>query len=120
GRGARGRGGGRGGPGRAGGGEELGGVRGVLHHMQRPAVQGSPKALTAITGGWVPGAPRREGEHPFRKPLAELRPGDCVVAGPRRVTPEDIAHSAEFTRYTFYCHTHRRAALANRLSAAIH
>jgi oxepin-CoA hydrolase/3-oxo-5,6-dehydrosuberyl-CoA semialdehyde dehydrogenase len=39
-----------GGPGRAGGGEELGGIRGVLHHMQRTAVQGSPQMLDAITG----------------------------------------------------------------------
>ncbi|RYZ25783.1 MAG: 3,4-dehydroadipyl-CoA semialdehyde dehydrogenase, partial [Sphingobacteriales bacterium] len=31
-----------GGPGRAGGGEEMGGVRGVKHYMQRVAVQGSP------------------------------------------------------------------------------
>src|SRR5208282_6181655 len=49
-----------GGPGRAGGGEEMGGIRGVLHHMQRTAVQGSPAVLTAITGRWVPGAPRTE------------------------------------------------------------
>ena len=64
-----------GGPGRAGGGEEMGGIRGVLHHMQRTAVQASPAALGAITGRWVPGAPRREGTHPFRKSLAELRVG---------------------------------------------
>ena len=31
-----------GGPGRAGGGEELGGIRGVLHHMQRTADPGQP------------------------------------------------------------------------------
>src|SRR5712671_5242373 len=79
-----------GGPGRAGGGEEMGGIRGVLHHMQRTAVQASPRALASITGRWLPGAPRREGEHPFRKSLAELRVGDCVVAGPRTVTLADI------------------------------
>ena len=62
-----------GGPGRAGGGEEMGGIRGVLHHMQRTAVQGSPATLSAVTGRWVPGAPRTEGVHPFRKPLRELR-----------------------------------------------
>src|SRR6188768_2482898 len=73
-----------GGPGRAGGGEEMGGMRGVLHHMQRTAVQGSPRALSAITNRWVTGAPRREDAvHPFRKTLAELRLGDTVVAGPR-------------------------------------
>src|SRR5215471_16873775 len=45
-----------GGPGRAGGGEEMGGIRSVLHHMQRTAVQASPKTLSAVTGRWVPGA----------------------------------------------------------------
>src|SRR5947208_2780681 len=84
-----------GGPGRAGGGEEMGGVRGVLHHMQRTAVQASPRVLTAVTGRWVGGAPRRlDGGHPFRKSLAELRPGDAVTAGPRMVTLEDVEHFA--------------------------
>ena len=69
-----------GGPGRAGGGEELGGMRGVLHHMQRTAVQASPRVLAAVTGRWVPGATRStDGTHPFRKSLAELRIGDSVV-----------------------------------------
>lgn len=108
-----------GGPGRAGGGEELGGIRGVLHHMQRTAVQASPRALSAITGRWVPGAPRREGEHPFRKSLAELRIGDCVIAGPRTVTLADIAHFAEFTGDTFYAHTDEEAARANPLFGGI-
>ncbi|HEU5160761.1 MAG TPA: phenylacetic acid degradation bifunctional protein PaaZ [Streptosporangiaceae bacterium] len=108
-----------GGPGRAGGGEEMGGIRGVLHHMQRTAVQGSPKALTAVTGRWVPGAPRTEGVHPFRKSLAELRIGDTVVAGPRTVTHEDIDHFAEFTGDTFYAHTDPDAAAANPLFGGI-
>ncbi|SDQ52150.1 phenylacetic acid degradation bifunctional protein PaaZ [Thermostaphylospora chromogena] len=103
-----------GGPGRAGGGEEMGGVRGVLHHMQRTAVQGSPAMLTAVTGRWTPGAPRAaDGPHPFRKHLEELRPGDTVVAGPRRVTLEDIEHFAEFTGDTFYAHMDEEAARAN-------
>ncbi|MFC4005544.1 phenylacetic acid degradation bifunctional protein PaaZ [Prauserella oleivorans] len=108
-----------GGPGRAGGGEELGGIRGVLHHMQRTAVQASPKALAAVTDRWVPGAPRSEGEHPFRKSLAELRIGDSVVAGPRTVTDEDVAHFAEFTGDTFYAHTDPGAAAANPLFGGI-
>jgi oxepin-CoA hydrolase/3-oxo-5,6-dehydrosuberyl-CoA semialdehyde dehydrogenase len=108
-----------GGPGRAGGGEEMGGIRGVLHHMQRTAVQASPKALGAITGRWVRGAPRQEGEHPFRKPLAELRPGDCVVAGPRTVTLADITQFAELTGDTFYAHTDEEAARANPLFGGI-
>jgi oxepin-CoA hydrolase/3-oxo-5,6-dehydrosuberyl-CoA semialdehyde dehydrogenase len=103
-----------GGPGRAGGGEELGGIRGVLHYMQRTAVQASPRVLSAVTGSWVPGAPREAGaEHPFRKSLAELRPGDMVIAGPRRVTLADIEHFAEFTGDTFYAHMDENAAKAN-------
>ena len=103
-----------GGPGRAGGGEEMGGIRGVLHHMQRTAVQASPRLLGAATGRWVKGAPRRsEGAHPFTKSLAELRIGDTVVAGPRTVTIEDIEHFAEFTGDTFYAHMDEQAAAAN-------
>jgi oxepin-CoA hydrolase/3-oxo-5,6-dehydrosuberyl-CoA semialdehyde dehydrogenase len=103
-----------GGPGRAGGGEELGGMRGVFHHLQRTAVQASPRLLSAVTGRWVPGAERRTGDrHPFRKPLAELRVGDTVVAGPRTVTLADIEHFAEFTGDRFYAHMDEAAAAAN-------
>jgi oxepin-CoA hydrolase / 3-oxo-5,6-dehydrosuberyl-CoA semialdehyde dehydrogenase len=103
-----------GGPGRAGGGEELGGIRGVLHYMQRTAVQASPRVLTAVTGSWVPGAARDAGgDHPFRKSLADLRPGDTVIAGPRQVTLADIEHFAEFTGDTFYAHMDEEAAKAN-------
>ncbi len=103
-----------GGPGRAGGGEELGGIRGVLHYMQRTAVQASPTVLAAVTGTWVPGAARdTSGGHPFRKSLAELRVGDTVIAGPRPVTLADIEHFAEFTGDTFYAHMDEEAARAN-------
>jgi oxepin-CoA hydrolase/3-oxo-5,6-dehydrosuberyl-CoA semialdehyde dehydrogenase len=103
-----------GGPGRAGGGEEMGGLRGVLHHMQRTAIQASPRMLAAATGRWVPGAPRHTGAvHPFRKSLAELEPGDAVVAGPRTVTLADVEHFAEFTGDTFYAHMDPEAARAN-------
>ncbi|MCI2416485.1 phenylacetic acid degradation bifunctional protein PaaZ [Saccharopolyspora sp. K220] len=103
-----------GGPGRAGGGEEMGGVRGVLHHMQRTAVQADPATLTAITGQWVAGTPRNITEaHPFRKYLDELRVGDTVVAGPRTVTLADVEHFGEFTGDTFYAHTDEEAAKAN-------
>jgi len=103
-----------GGPGRAGGGEELGGMRGVLHHMQRTAVQASPRVLTAITGQWTPGAKRTvTAEHPFRKSLAQLRVGDTVIAGPRTVTLADVDHFAKFTGDTFYAHTDAHAAAAN-------
>ena len=103
-----------GGPGRAGGGEEMGGMRGVLHHMNRTAVQASPRMLTAVTGRWVTGTGRdTAGPHPFRKPLAELRIGDTVVGGPRTVTLDDIEHFAHFTGDTFYAHMDETAAAAN-------
>jgi len=109
-----------GGPGRAGGGEELGGIRSVLHHMQRTAVQGTPTVLGAVTGRWVPGGRRRDDPvHPFRKSLAELRVGDFVVAGPRTVTRADVDHFAEFTGDTFYAHTDEAAAAANPLFGGI-
>jgi oxepin-CoA hydrolase/3-oxo-5,6-dehydrosuberyl-CoA semialdehyde dehydrogenase len=109
-----------GGPGRAGGGEELGGVRGVLHHMQRSAIQGSPDMLTAITGRWTTGSRRTEdGVHPFRKSLAELEIGDTISSAPRQVTRADIDHFAEFTGDTFYAHTDPEAAAANPLFGGI-
>src|SRR6185312_7431390 len=61
----------------------------------------------------VPGAPRSEGTHPFRKSLAELSVGDSVTAGPRAVTLADIEHFAEFTGDTFYAHMDEAAAAAN-------
>ncbi|WP_026378459.1 phenylacetic acid degradation bifunctional protein PaaZ [Agromyces italicus] len=103
-----------GGPGRAGGGEELGGIRAVLHHMQRTAVQGSPEMLTTLTGVWHAGASARAGGvHPFRKSLAELRLGDQVVSGSRTVTLDDIETFANFTGDTFYAHMDEEAAAAN-------
>ncbi|TFC47417.1 phenylacetic acid degradation bifunctional protein PaaZ [Cryobacterium sp. TMT2-17-1] len=102
-----------GGPGRAGGSEELGGVRSVLHHMQRTAIQGSPDMLTAITGEWHAGAAVRTGIHPFRKSLAELRVGDQTQGGPRVVTLADITAFAEATGDKFYAHTDPEAAAAN-------
>jgi oxepin-CoA hydrolase/3-oxo-5,6-dehydrosuberyl-CoA semialdehyde dehydrogenase len=109
-----------GGPGRAGGGEELGGVRGVLHHMQRSAIQASPDMLTAITGRWTTGSQRTVTDvHPFRKSLAELRIGDTIASGSREVTLADIEHFAEFTGDTFYAHTDEEAARQNPLFGGI-
>jgi oxepin-CoA hydrolase/3-oxo-5,6-dehydrosuberyl-CoA semialdehyde dehydrogenase len=103
-----------GGPGRAGGGEEMGGIRGVRHHMQRTAVQASPRVLSAVTGRWTSGTARNlAAGHPFRKSLAELRIGDSLVAGPRQVTLADIEHFAQFTGDTFYAHMDEDAARAN-------
>jgi len=103
-----------GGPGRAGGGEEMGGIRGVKHHMQRTALQGSPAVLTAITGRWMPGGPKIVKEvHPFRLRFGELQIGHTFLSAPRTVTLEDIAHFAEFTGDTFYAHTDEAAAARN-------
>jgi oxepin-CoA hydrolase/3-oxo-5,6-dehydrosuberyl-CoA semialdehyde dehydrogenase len=103
-----------GGPGRAGGGEEMGGMRGVFHHMQRTAIQSSPRMLQSATGRWVKGAPRHtDGAHPFTRPLSKLRVGDTITAGPRAVTLDDIEHFAEFTGDTFYAHMDEEAAAKN-------
>lgn len=102
-----------GGPGRAGGGEEMGGIRGVKHFMQRTAIQGSPRLLSAVTGAWIEGAPHQTGEHPFRKSLAELRIGDQIVTEAREITREDVEHFAHFTGDTFYAHMDSDSAKAN-------
>ncbi|SJZ92696.1 phenylacetic acid degradation bifunctional protein PaaZ [Consotaella salsifontis] len=103
-----------GGPGRAGGGEELGGLRGMIHYMQRTAIQGTPRLLSAVTGRWSEGAAvRADTTHPFRKSLAELEIGDQLIAGPRTVTLDDIEHFAAFTGDTFYAHMDEAAAKAN-------
>ena len=102
-----------GGPGRAGGGEEMGGIRGVKHYMQRTAVQGTPRLLSAVTGRWIEGADVRQGAHPFRKSLSDLRIGDQLVTATRTVTKEDVEHFAHFTGDTFYAHMDEDAAKAN-------
>jgi oxepin-CoA hydrolase/3-oxo-5,6-dehydrosuberyl-CoA semialdehyde dehydrogenase len=111
-----------GGPGRAGGGGgELGGIRGVLHHMQRTAIQASPDQLTAIGGRWVTGARRHQVDvHPFRKSLVTLRIGDSITAGPRTVTLEDIEHVAEFTGDRFYAHMDEEAAANPLFGGRVH
>ena len=103
-----------GGPGRAGGGEEMGGVRGVKHYMQRTAIQGSPQTLTAIGSRWIKGADQNDpGDHPFRKTFEQLEIGDTIVTDSRQITLEDIQHFAEFTGDTFYAHTDEEAAAKN-------
>ncbi len=103
-----------GGPGRAGGGEEMGGIRGVLHYMQRAALQGSPETLTAIGNRWIRGAKQRDpGTHPFRKTFDQLEIGDTFRSDSREVTLDDIDHFAEFTGDCFYAHTVEDAARRN-------
>jgi oxepin-CoA hydrolase/3-oxo-5,6-dehydrosuberyl-CoA semialdehyde dehydrogenase len=95
-----------GGPGRAGGGEEMGGVRGVKHYMQRVAVQGSPTAITAITNIYQPTAKTQEDiKHPFRKYFEELAIGDTLHTHKRTVTEADIVNFANVSWDHFYAHT---------------
>lgn len=94
-----------GGPGRAGGGEEMGGVRGVKHYMQRTAIQGSPDSLTAITSIYQPFASHRLDEkHPFRKYFEELQIGDSLHTASRTITGEDISRFSEISGDYFYAH----------------
>jgi oxepin-CoA hydrolase/3-oxo-5,6-dehydrosuberyl-CoA semialdehyde dehydrogenase len=103
-----------GGPGRAGGGEEMGGTRGVKHYMQRTALQSSPTMIAAITGQYVPGAPKHPIDvHPFRRRMSELEIGDTLKTASRTVTIEDIEHFAEFTGDKFYAHMDEEAAKAS-------
>ncbi len=105
-----------GGPGRAGGGEEMGGIRGVLHYMQRTAVQGTPDVLTAVTGRWIKGARQRDpGVHPFRIPFGSLVIGDSFNSGEREVTIEDIERFAALSGDHFYAHMNEAAARRNPL-----
>jgi oxepin-CoA hydrolase / 3-oxo-5,6-dehydrosuberyl-CoA semialdehyde dehydrogenase len=94
-----------GGPGRAGGGEEMGGVRGVKHYMQRVAVQGSPSMLTAVTNIYHEDAfVFEDDKHPFRKYFEELRIGDTVITQNRTVTEADIVNFANVSWDHFYAH----------------
>jgi len=103
-----------GGPGRAGGGEELGGIRAVMHYMQRTAIQGSPDILTAITGNWIPGATEIEAPaHPFTRSFNELEIGETIHTPLREITSDDVKNFAEFTGDNFYAHMDDEAAAAN-------
>ncbi len=94
-----------GGPGRAGGGEEMGGMRGVKHYMQRVAIQGSPDMITAITQVYQPGATgNRAGKHPFKKYFEELVIGDQLLTAKREITAEDIDRFADLSGDHFYAH----------------
>jgi oxepin-CoA hydrolase/3-oxo-5,6-dehydrosuberyl-CoA semialdehyde dehydrogenase len=95
-----------GGPGRAGGGEEMGGVRGVKHYMQRVAVQGSPTTLTVVTNIYqTKGRTNEDEKHPFRKYFEELKIGDTLITHKRTVTEADIVNFANVSWDHFYAHT---------------
>jgi oxepin-CoA hydrolase / 3-oxo-5,6-dehydrosuberyl-CoA semialdehyde dehydrogenase len=94
-----------GGPGRAGGGEEMGGVRGVLHYMQRTAVQGSPTTLSRVFAQYMTGAVQTQtGVHPFRKYFDDLEIGETLVTEKRTVTHDDVANFADLSGDHFYAH----------------
>ncbi|MBL7704689.1 MAG: phenylacetic acid degradation bifunctional protein PaaZ [Taibaiella sp.] len=94
-----------GGPGRAGGGEEMGGIRGILHYMQRTAIQGSPTAITAITNVYQQGAKGNlDSIHPFKKHYEELKVGDQLITDAREITADDIDKFAALSGDNFYAH----------------
>ena len=100
-----------GGPGRAGGGEEMGGVRGALHYMQRTALQGSPTTLTRISDEWIKGAAQpSDGVHPFRKYFDELEIGETLVTERRTITEADTEKFADLSGDHFYAHMDDAAA----------
>ncbi len=95
-----------GGPGRAGGGEEMGGKRGVMHYLQRTAIQGSPTTLTHITGTYQPGGDYKDpGKHLFRKYFEELEIGETIITHKRTITDADIVNFANVSWDHFYAHT---------------
>jgi oxepin-CoA hydrolase/3-oxo-5,6-dehydrosuberyl-CoA semialdehyde dehydrogenase len=94
-----------GGPGRAGGGEEMGGLRGVRHYLQRTAIQGSPSMITAISNVFQPNAKGNETDiHPFKKYFEELKIGDQIVTEKRLITSDDITKFADLSGDHFYAH----------------
>lgn len=94
-----------GGPGRAGGGEEMGGIRGVKHYMQRVAIQGSPDMITAVSDVFQPGATgNTDTIHPFKKYFEELQIGDQLLTESRLITAEDINRFADLSGDHFYAH----------------
>ena len=94
-----------GGPGRAGGGEEMGGIRGVLHYMQRTAIQGHPTTISEITQQFQVGAEMPEANpHVFRKHFEELEIGETVFTHKHTVTTTDIVNFANVSGDNFYAH----------------
>jgi oxepin-CoA hydrolase / 3-oxo-5,6-dehydrosuberyl-CoA semialdehyde dehydrogenase len=100
-----------GGPGRAGGGEEMGGIRGVMHYMQRTALQGHPTTLSHVMNVWMKGAATTATPvHPFRKYFEELEIGESLLTHRRTVTEADIVQFAGLSGDFFYAHVDDIAA----------
>jgi oxepin-CoA hydrolase / 3-oxo-5,6-dehydrosuberyl-CoA semialdehyde dehydrogenase len=99
-----------GGPGRAGGGEEMGGVRGIKHYLQRTAIQGHPTTITALTKQYqVGGAQNTDRPHVFRKHFEEIEIGDTVITDTHLVTLDNINEFAELSGDKFYAHMDENA-----------
>jgi len=95
-----------GGPGRAGGGEEMGGVRGIKHYLQRCAIQGTPTDIAAVTGIYQAGAEvDYTDQHPFRYHFEDIEPGMSILTHKRTITDSDIQNFANLTWDVFYAHT---------------
>ena len=95
-----------GGPGRAGGGEEMGGLRGIKHYMQRTAIQGSPSTITEITGIYQAKAKYKEApQHPFKYHWEDIQTGMSLKTHKRTFTDTDIINFANITWDHFYAHT---------------
>jgi oxepin-CoA hydrolase/3-oxo-5,6-dehydrosuberyl-CoA semialdehyde dehydrogenase len=94
-----------GGPGRAGGGEEMGGKRGIMHYLQRTAIQGSPTMLTKVTEQYQYGGEQTiTKEHVFQKYFEEIQVGDTVITDKHEIVPENITDFAELSGDHFYAH----------------
>lgn len=94
-----------GGPGRAGGGEEMGGLRGIKHYLQRTAIQGHPSMVTAISGVYQQGGRQTEATvHPFSKHFEELQIGETLTTAKHTVTEADIVNFANLSGDNFYAH----------------
>lgn len=103
-----------GGPGRAGGGEEMGGVRGVKHYMQRTALQGSPTTISKICNKYIGNAKQKpSAEHPFRLHFEELEVGQTLITASRSITLEDVEEFAGLSGDHFYAHMDEKAAAEN-------
>jgi oxepin-CoA hydrolase/3-oxo-5,6-dehydrosuberyl-CoA semialdehyde dehydrogenase len=103
-----------GGPGRAGGGEEMGGIRGVMHYMQRTALQGSPSTISKICNKFIGNAKQsKPPKHPFRLYFEELEVGQTLISESRTISLEDIEKFADLSGDKFYAHMDERAAGEN-------
>jgi oxepin-CoA hydrolase / 3-oxo-5,6-dehydrosuberyl-CoA semialdehyde dehydrogenase len=95
-----------GGPGRAGGGEEMGGMRGIFHYLQRVALQGHPTMLSQVTQNYQVGGGYIEKDvHPFRKHFEDLEIGETLITAKHTVTEADITNFANVSGDNFYAHT---------------